>query len=504
MVRALIVLAAFLPLLPAQSLSIPWNSYGHDPQHTAVSATAAQPLNRVKWNTVVDTVLAGTTGELLIHYGSPMITAANTVLVPVRTSSSNTYQIEAHSGSTGALTYAALTSDYTPPPHNWIPPFPAVVTVRNRLYYAGAGGTVYYRDTPDSASGTAGQIAFYGNSVYSANQAAFNSAVMISTPITGDRYGTIYFGFVVTGGNPGGINLQSGIARIDALGNASFVSAVAASGGDSSIGKVPLNCTPALSNDQFTLYFGTTRSSPAGSGSSSGYLASVDSRTLTPIAHVALLDPEFGTNALLLDDSSASPTVGPDGDVYYGVFEQACCSNNDRGWLLHFDKTLTHSKTPGAFGWDTTASIVTAKLVPSYHGTSTYLVLTKYNNYKETGGDGQNRIAVLDPNAGMTDPITGAAVMKEVITILGVTPDTPPAGAVREWCINSAVIDPANKSAIVNSEDGVVYRWDFTTNSFTQSVRLTAGVAEAYTPTLIGPDGTAYAINDATLFAVGQ
>ena len=42
------------------------------------------------------------------------------------------------------------------------------------------------------------------------------------------------------------------------------------------------------------------------------------------------------------------------------------------------------------------------------------------------------------------------------------------------------------------------------TNTFTQRVQLTNGVGEAYTPTVIGADGTVYAINDATLFAVGQ
>ena len=48
-----------------------------------------------------------------------------------------------------------------------------------------------------------------------------------------------------------------------------------------------------------------------------------------------------------------------------------------------------------------------------------------------------------------------------------------------------------------------VYRWDLDTNTFTQSLVLTPGIGEAYTPTLIGPDGTTYAINNATLFAVG-
>ncbi len=75
---------------------------------------------------------------------------------------------------------------------------------------------------------------------------------------------------------------------------------------------------------------------------------------------------------------------------------------------------------------------------------------------------------------------------------------------MREWCINSAVIDAGTKSAIVNSEDGVVYHWDFGTNTLSQSMRLTAGAGEAYTPTMIGSDGTVFAINDATIYAVGR
>jgi hypothetical protein len=93
--------------------------------------------------------------------------------------------------------------------------------------------------------------------------------------------------------------------------------------------------------------------------------------------------------------------------------------------------------------------------------------------------------------------------MNSVLTILAPTPDprfpTKP-GAVREWCINSAAIDVKNKCAIVNNEDGKVYRWSFVTNSLIDTQTLAPATGEAYTPTVIGPDGAIYAINNATLF----
>src|SRR5262249_18930647 len=38
---------------------------------------------------------------------------------------------------------------------------------------------------------------------------------------------------------------------------------------------------------------------------------------------------------------------------------------------------------------------------------------------------------------------------------------------------------------------------------FSETLVLTPGLGEAYTPTVAGPDGQVYAINNATLFAVG-
>jgi hypothetical protein len=135
--------------------------------------------------------------------------------------------------------------------------------------------------------------------------------------------------------------------------------------------------------------------------------------------------------------------------------------------------------------------------------------MTKYNNYASINtGDGHNRVAILDPNDTESDPVIPTTqVMKEVITQLGVTPDpnfpTFP-GAVREWCINAAAVDPFTKSVIVNSEDGKLYRWDLTSNTLSEVIKLSSGIGEAYTPTIIGADGTVYAINQAVLDAIGK
>jgi DNA-binding beta-propeller fold protein YncE len=119
------------------------------------------------------------------------------------------------------------------------------------------------------------------------------------------------------------------------------------------------------------------------------------------------------------------------------------------------------------------------------------------------GGSGLNRIAILDPGAAGTDPVTGVSVMQEVLSAAGPTPDGPPP-MVKEWCVNSVAVDPAGKAVFVNNEDGKLYRWDLATNTLAQAIVLTAGLGEAYTPTAIGVDGTVYAIANATLFAVGE
>ena len=332
--------------------------------------------------------------------------------------------------------------------YTWIPAYQPALTPKNRLYYAGAGGTVYHCNTPDSSNAVVtGQLAFYGLANYQANTSAYRNNVFIHTPITSDRYGNIFFGFQVTGSTP--LNLVSGLARIDFNGNGTWI---AATNMVSSVpvNKVSMNCAPALSNDHKTLYVAVNSSSSVSFEQYSyyGFLVALDSRTLSPLASVRLYDfANPGNNAQVLDESSASPTVGPDGDVYYGVLENPQTSNHDRGWLLHFDSTLAHEKLPGPFGWDTTASIVPSNAVPSYTGSSPYLLVSKFNNSVGGGGNGNNYLGMFDPQQSMTDPITGKTVMNVAMEIEGYVNND-------EWCINSVAVDPFTKAVISLNEDG--------------------------------------------------
>jgi len=457
----------------------------------------------IRWQTPVDKdPQYGGNGDLYTHYGSPLITSSNLVLVPVKTEAGGSFQLQAIQGGNGAL-FWRIASDYVLPKHNWIPPWgPVLAPDESVVAMPAAGGTLMLRKAPGSGHGNLTRIAFFGITNYAENPEAFNAAIQICTPITCDSSDNFYFGYVSTGaalpGYPNGI--PSGLAKVSKTGSGTFNGAAALCG-DNSMVKVSYNCGPAVSTDGSTVYVAVNNIPVSNVGNfGNGYLCKLSSSDLSKQASVYLNDPRNGVGgASITDDSTASPTIGPDGDVYYGVLEGKFPSNNDRGWMLHFSGDLSTVKTPGAFGWDDTASIVPAKAVPSYTGRSGYLILTKYNNYIGINtGNGQNKVAVLDPNATETDPVTGATVMAEVLTILGPTP--APGGGVHEWCINSAAIDATNKCAVVNSEDGHVYRWDFTTNTLSAAFPMAAATGEAYTPTVIGPDGAVYAINNAMLY----
>src|SRR5262249_36977057 len=265
-----------------------WFTYAHDAQHSGLSAVPSQPMKGVRWQTPVDLMPHFTGDDLLIHYGSPLVTAANTVIVPVKIHELGDYRVEAHDGGPGALIWSRDT-DYRLPPHSWIPSFSPTLTPQNGLYFAGAGGTIYYRPDADDPNADTRHLAFYGIASYEPR--LYDDRVFINTPLTTDSAGNIYFGFQVTGPTP--LDLQSGIARIGADGTGTWIAARDAAG-DPNIAKVVHNSAPALSNDESRLYAAVRTTNGRG-----GYLVALDSTTLAPLAAAALFDPLSGQPANL-------------------------------------------------------------------------------------------------------------------------------------------------------------------------------------------------------------
>ena len=493
-----------VPQLPTGPLAgpagPPWWGFGRNPQHTAVSEVATQDLGVITWSTPVDDAPAYTqTGALLTHYGSPVISTQNTVIFGVKTASGG-FRIEARSGRNGQLWWS-FNSDYVLPPHNWVPSYNMQLTTNGVLYAPGAGGKVLVRNSVEGVNAPAFHtLVFYGFDAYNANPAAFNSTVFINTPITADANGNVFFGFQVTGPNPAGLT-GGGIARIGADGVGRWISAAAASG-DPAVVKPAMNSAPALSLNGDTLYV-ALNTLPVAGAVQRGHLVALNSTTLDVRSRVALVDPLNGLPARISDNGTSSPVVGPDGRVFFGVLEAIFGTHNARGWLLQFDAQLNSAGVPGSFGWDVVPTVIPSTMVPTYSGASSYLLAQKYNNYAGAGsGDGLNRMAVLDPRAGQLDAFSSVTVMREVITILAPTPDPNNPGGRKEWCINTMAADPQRQSVLANNEDGILYRWHLPSNTLTQQLKLTSGLGQAYTPTLVGTDGAVYAIGNATLFSV--
>jgi hypothetical protein len=503
-------------LAAAQGTPLPGGAvptFAGNAQHTSVFEPPAADLNAIRWSTTIDRrqTFSNT------HYGSPLVSSSNTLIVPVKTEGDG-FELRFLDAKTGETRLATIESDYVLPLHNWIPVYqPVLASVRDsrtgpvrqqRLYYAGAGGTLFYVTNFDSTwpwPKHRNRVAFFGLDAFERDKAAFTSTVFVNTPLTADSLGNVFFGFRVQGTAPSPLSTgQSGFARIAPDGSATYVLSGNAAV-DTAISRDSHNSAPALSNDEQTLYVVVK----SGTTNAYAYLLGLDAQTLQTKYKVFLKDPRNNriNNASVGDDSTASPMVAPDGDVYFGVLANP--NNGSRGFLLRFSADLTVEKTPGAFGWDSTPAIVPASMAPLYQGTSSYLIFTKYNNYRIADGDGVNRIALLDPNATQVDPhssANGLIEMREVLTVIGPTPDAPTTTfpfAVREWCINTAAVNPATKSIFVPNEDGRIYRWNLATNSLSQGVALTQGFGEPYVPTIIGPDGTVFTLNGGTLFAVG-
>jgi hypothetical protein len=116
---------------------------------------------------------------LAIHYGSPVITDQNTVLLPIRTDAGGHFQIEARSGGTGALIWST-DSDYLPPRvDSWILSYNLSLSATGRLHAPGVAGKLWMRDAPDARTGTIQTAVFYGADAHAADPATYDATIII-------------------------------------------------------------------------------------------------------------------------------------------------------------------------------------------------------------------------------------------------------------------------------------------------------------------------------------
>jgi hypothetical protein len=212
----------------------------------------------------------------------------------------------------------------------------------------------------------------------------------------------------------------------------------------------------------------------------------------------------------VLDDSSASPTVAPDGSVFYGAYSRY---NYAQGHLMHFSSTGAFL---GAyrFGWDLTAGIVS-------HG-GTYSVVIKDNQYGEVGSycDVES-VCPSDRTVANSNGYPESYFITQLNHNLNVEwrfqntntfscsrqPDSSvtcvsdhPNGF--EWCVNAMVID-ANGVVYANSEDGNLFALN-SDGTLKQKIFQQLALGAAYTPASIGLDGKIYSQNAGHLFVAGN
>ena len=196
----------------------------------------------------------------------------------------------------------------------------------------------------------------------------------------------------------------------------------------------------------------------------------------------------------VIDESSSTPTVLPDGSVVFGTTDNY---NYSRGHLFHFD---THGNYVNAytFGWDSTAGV--------YQHDGTFSVVIKDNHYSSSAycfynspvctatPDGPYYVSQLDANLQVEWSFQNTTIDSR-----------HPNGY--EWCVNAPVID-VNGLVYLTSEDGSIYSVPqghhgvFT--QWQQRIFLLEALGAAYTPLSIGNDGKVYSQNDGNLFIVGQ
>jgi hypothetical protein len=208
------------------------------------------------------------------------------------------------------------------------------------------------------------------------------------------------------------------------------------------------------------------------------------------------VDPATNANGSggVLDATSSSPTVLPDGSVIFSALDNY---NYSRGHLFHFDDQGNYLNA-FTFGWDSTPGV--------YEHDHTYSIIVKDNHYPGPAycsfqnpvctalPPGPYFISQLDANLNIEWSFQNTTIDAQ-----------HPSGY--EWCVNAPVTDRRGV-VYANSEDGHLYSipqgHKGVFSEPRQRIFLKEALAAAYTPLSIGGDGKVYAQNDGHLFILGR
>jgi hypothetical protein len=201
----------------------------------------------------------------------------------------------------------------------------------------------------------------------------------------------------------------------------------------------------------------------------------------------------------VMDQSTASPAIAPDGSILYGAYTRY---NYSRGHLFRFN---CNGDFLGAFdfGWDITPAI--------FEHDGTWSVIVKDNSYPVGSycgvlgfcGQGEAKYSITSLGPDLHREWSFRNTNDQACERLA-------DGSLRcvswrdgfEWCVNMVAVD-RDGVVFANSEDGNVYAIDRTGKEIGR-IFLKTAVGAAYTPLSIGGDGRVYTQNDGVLFVTGE
>jgi hypothetical protein len=205
----------------------------------------------------------------------------------------------------------------------------------------------------------------------------------------------------------------------------------------------------------------------------------------------------------VLDQSTSSPVVAPDGNVFYGAYSRY---NSARGHLMKFAPDGRYLGAY-AFGWDVTPAVVSRP--------DGYALVVKDNLY-EGVGTYCNEAAFCPPSPG--GPFRITAIRGDSLAPLWSYTNTNTESCRRnadgslscvsdrphsfEWCINAPAVDQAG-AVYANSEDGNLYVIE-PDGSLRRRVFLRLSLGAAYTPMALDSAGRIHTQNAGHLIVMGR